>query len=472
MTRLSRRAVLRGAGVALALPWFESFAGRASAKVSPAPKRYVAIFIPNGAPDLWQPPAAGVGQNWQLSSVLEPLSALKSKTTVLSGLENGSPFNADGGSSVQPSHGRLPAAWLSCVNAELIRQKTGVPDANGISVDQIIAAHPNFAGTTVVPSLQIGLSTVHSNCDGTPCSWSRSVSWDTETTPMYKTVDPTTLFNQLVGAGPGGPDAGLRRDARRSVLDAVQESAALTRARLSAHDKLRMDEFVDSVRSVEKKVVDGIVSSCPTIPSKPNFPMVLPDGMRQDTGAYKKSVHFDLMNELLALALQCDQTRVATYMLEDERSEYVYDFVQKRHFEALTSAPIPGVGNEWHGGGQNGSTDDFATIVYWHVAKVAEFCQRLAGMPEDNGQSVLDNSVVFLGAAMHGQDHSTANLPSLLVGGGGGALKTDQHLALGHRPLRDLHFTLMNGVYGLGVTDFGVDLTGAPIAIIDQLLTG
>ena len=438
-SRLSRRAVLRGAGVALTLPWLESFAVPARAQAAPAPKRFVAIFFPNGAPELWKPPTPGVGNDWQLSSVLEPFSALKSKATVISNLENGSVFNADGGSSVEPSHGRMPGAWLTCTDADVIRKKLNVPDANGVSVDQIMAAHPVFAGKTTIPSLQIGLSTVHSYCDGKSCSISRSISWETETKPLYKVVDPTAVFNMLVGAGPvpGDPSASSRRDARKSVLDAILESSAAARVKLSAQDKFRLDEFTTSVRSVEKRVTEIASLNCPTPPSKPHFPTVPDDGLRQDTATYKKAVHFDLMNELLALALQCDQTRIASYMLEDERSEYIYDFVPQRHFEATSSVQVPGVCGEWHGFGQNGTQDDFASIVYWHTGKVAQLCSRLDGMIEEDGRSVLDNSVILLGSAMHGQDHSCFDLPTLLVGGGGGALKTNQHLALTKRPMRD-----------------------------------
>jgi hypothetical protein len=172
------------------------------------------------------------------------------------------------------------------------------------------------------------------------------------------------------------------------------------------------------------------------------------------------------------LALQCDRTRIATYMLEDDKSQFLYDFVPKRTFTALTSAPAPGFCPEWYYGGLNGDPNDYAAIVHWHMGKVAAFCQRLDGMLEENGRSVLDNSVVFLGGAMHGSDHAADRLPAFLVGSGGGSLKTDQHCNLGKRPLRDMYFTLMNDVYEMGVEDFGQDLTRAPIAPITELLSG
>jgi len=473
--RVSRRAVLRGAGVALTLPWLESLVRPASAQVLSTPKRFVAIYLPNGAPDLWRPSAAGAGSAWQLSSVLAPLAALKSKLTVISGLENGSAFNPSGSAAVEPSSSRMPGAWLTCVDAAVIRKKLGLADkadANGVSVDQVMAAHAAFAGKTPLPSLQIGLTSWHSSCDTGACSTMRSVSWQTETKPLYKTVDPSLLFDQLMGVwpGPGGTTPASRRAARQSVLDAVQESAGVARARLSASDKLRMDEFLDSVRSVEQRLVSSENRGCALPPSNPNFPSVDGASIQRNTGGYDRNVHFDLMNELLALALQCDRTRIASYMLEDERSEFVYDFVPRRTFTALTSAPSTGFCREWYAEGQSGNPDDYASIVHYHLGKVAAFCQRLDGMIEDNGLSVLDNSVIFLGACMHGSDHAADRLPAFVVGSGGGSLKTDQHRVFTKRPLRDFYFTLMNGVFDLGVADFGVNATGAPISLLPELL--
>ena len=473
MSPVSRRTLLRGAGVALALPWLESLTPRASADVPKKPKRFVAIYLPNGAPDFFVPPAAGVGNAWQLSSILDPLAALKAKVTVISGLENGSVFNADGNPSVQPSHGRDLGGWLTCNDSVAVRKRLGLDmyaEANGISLDQVMAQHSAFAGRTPLPSLQIGLSTVHSSCDGTACSLSRSISWSSETTPMFKLVNPADVFDLLVGALPGSMLPLLRRDERKSVLDAVQETAAATRARLSASDKLRMDGFLASVRSVEKRVVDGVGYGCPAEPTRPTIQRVTEDGLRQNSPTYDRRVHADLMNELLALALQCDQTRIASYMLDDERSEFVFDFLPKRKFTPLTSVETTGFCPEWHGGGQSGYIDDFATIVRWNVSKVAELCQRLAGMDDGDGQNVLDNSVIYFGSGMQGRDHSADRLPAFCVGGGGNRLKTDQHLALTKRPLRDFYFTLLNGVYDLGATDFGVNRTGAPISMIEQLL--
>jgi hypothetical protein len=478
---VSRRWFLRGAGVALSLPWFESLLPRsARAQAVSAPVRYMPIFLPCGAADRWRPPSAGVGAAWSLGPVLEPFAELKSKVTVLSDLENGSVFNASGSSEVEPSHGKQPGAWLTCMDAAEVKKRLGVAEANGVSVDQIMAAHAVFAGKTRLPSLQVGLSTVYSYCDGAQCSNSRSVSWKTPTQPMYKMVDPLQLFNAIVGdtqtganGGAGDVEAQKRLALKKSVLDTVLGNATATRARLGSNDQRRLDEFLDAVRTTEKQatvVSTGMTASGCQAVTAPTMAKVTPDGIRQNTGTYNKGAHFDAMNALIVMAMQCDVTRIVSYMLEDERSEFTYDHVQKRTFTATGSTLANGTCAEYHTGGQHGSQDDFASLSRWNASKVFELCKQMDAVKEGNGFSLLDNTVVFFGGAMHGSNHACNKLPTMLIGGAGGKLKTDQHVELGNRPLRDLHYTLMNAVFGMGVTEFGQNLTGAPLAPIQEII--
>jgi hypothetical protein len=492
---VSRRTILRGAGVALSLPWLESLAPRVlRAQTADIRRRFLPIYLPNGSHDFWLPASAGSGDAWQLSSILDPFGAsLKSKLNVLGNLENGSVFNSDGTPGVEPSHGRLSGAWLTCVDAEAIRAKLGLDEANGISVDQILAQSASFKGKTPLPSLQVGLSTPLSACDNEPCSSSQSVSWASpngssaspvaiSTQPMYKIVDPLEVFNQLVGAAPQPDPTGAaaieaqKRVARnKSVLDAVLANAQRTRAKLGASDKLRMDEFLDSVRAVEQRVVGvsagmgGLGCMPPATPSTSVEQSAT--APRQTTPTYDKGAHADAMNDLIVKAFECDATRVISYMLEDERSEFTYDNVPQRAFTAQSSGPKGGTCPEYHNS-QHAGGDVFATITWWNVGKVADLCRKLDAIQEAPGVSVLDNCVVFLGACMHGGDHLADRLPAVLIGGGNLGLKNDQYVALNNRPLRDMYFTLMNDVYALGVSDFGQNLTGAPLARVSELLKG
>ena len=170
------------------------------------------------------------------------------------------------------------------------------------------------------------------------------------------------------------------------------------------------------------------------------------------------------------MAFECDVTRVISYMLEDERSEFTYDHVEERAFTAETSSPKGGACPEYHVA-QHAGGDVFASITWWNVGKVADLCRKLDAIKEADGKSVLDNTVVFLGGCMQAGNHLADQLPVALVGGGNLGLTNDQHLVLEKRPLRDLYFTLLNGVYGLGVSDFGQNLAGAPLAQISQLLS-
>jgi hypothetical protein len=468
---ISRRTVLRGAGAALALPWLESLQGRdAKAQAAAARTRFLPIYLPNGAPDFWKPSQVGFGAAWTLSSVLEPLTPLKAHCAVISGLENGSVFNADGSSIVEPAHGRQPGAWLTCANADQVAQRLGVQEANGVSADQVLAqALGNAPG---LASLQVGLSTTQSYCDGRACSLSRSVSWAAERLPTYKIVDPHEVFNLLTGMGGEDDEATRRRRAGMlSVLDAVKDSAAVVRPKLSLADKHRLDEYLDSVGELERRsvTVGPLPATCAISPLPP-FPKLGTGEIRRTTADYDKGTHADLMNDLIVMAFQCNATRVISYMLEDENSEFVYDHVSRRKFTATSSTEDTGVCGEYSGA-QHGSSDDFASITWWNVSKVAELCGKLASIVEADGRSILDNTVVFLGSCMHGSNHACSDLPSLLIGAGGGVLKQDMHVAFQKRPLRDLYYTLLNEVFGAGVADFGSSAAGEPIATLAEILT-
>ena len=481
----SRRWLLRGAGVALALPWLESLSPtKPRAQTRELPRRFLPIYLPNGAHEYWRPTTSGRGDEWQLSSILEPFgAALKPKLNVVTNLENGSVFLADGTAYVERSHGRLGGAWMTCVDAVSVRAQLGLDEANGISVDQVLAQHERFRGKTAIDSLQVGLSTPFSLCDGEPCSSTRSVSWASATQPMYKLVDPLEVFNRIVGGsrqpdpdGTTAVEAQKRAALKKSVLDAVLENARRTRTRLGVKDQRRMDEFLDSVRGVEKRVTGvsaGMGATGCVVPARNDLAHIEQSAVapRQTTETYDKGLHADAMNDLIAMAFECDVTRIISYMLEDERSAFTYDNVQERAFAPDSSTDKGGACPEYHVAQHSGG-DDFATITWWNVGKVANLCRKLDVIEEAPGISVLDNSVVFLGACMHGGSHEASNLPVALLGGGNLGLETDQHLVLDRRPLRDLYITLMNDVYGLGVGDFGQNLTGAPLASITSLLRG
>jgi hypothetical protein len=347
-----------------------------------------------------------------------------------------------------------------------------------------MAKTPSVAGNTPIKSMQVGLSTWFSSCDGQPCSNSRTVSWSDEGKPMYKSVDPLEVFTKLTGVvspgssfGLGGNPADLQKRIalNRSVLDAVAENSARTQARLGRADKNKLDAFLTNVRKVEVSAttmsqgMGGL--ACKPI-AKPMTAPILPSMAKQNSDTYNKGDHADMMNELIVMAFQCDATRIITHMLEDERSEFAYSHVPRRTFSATSSTPGAGVCGEYHNNGQHGDQQVFGTIGWWNAGKVAALCAKLDAIKEGD-KSILDNSVIWFSGPMYGPTHSCSQIPMTLIGGGAGKLKTDQHVVFAKRWLRDLHITVMKHVFGMsgpGVDNFGIDRPALPPTMMTEIM--
>ena len=470
---VTRRTVLRGAGVALALPWLESLAPRAlRAQPSAPPRRYVALYFPNGTADFWRPRGSGSGDAWALSPILEPLAELKRHVTVLSNVSNYAPW----GGHVEPSHSNLGASTWTCV-------APGGPDRthNGISADQVIANH--IGAATPLASLQLGLSTLDSSTDGLPGQHSRSISWKSASEPLYKIVNPQAAFDRLTsgglpasGSGATGADdpdplAERRRALGRSVLDFVRDDAAALQPRLGASDRRKLDQFMTSVRSLERRVAEpgmdvAAAPACAPIsrPSETHGVGRVPEG-------YHRGQHAELMIDLVVMAFACDLTRVVSFMLDDARSDFVYDFLTERRFSDDGStegtARVGGYHGLQHAGDRN---HGFATIGYWNAQRAAELAGKLAAIQHGEG-TLLDDTVIMFASGMHGGNHDAGDLPIALIGGGGRTagghvLAQDRHIAFAaEQRLADVHLTILQQVFGCPEPSFGVSA-----AIIPDLL--
>jgi hypothetical protein len=475
MHRFSRRQMLRGAGVALALPWLETFAprgARAQAAASAARQRYVSMFYPHGAVPYYWPAAPGVGDGWQLTSVTEPLAPVKGKLVMLGGVSNYSPWAGH----IEPSHGNVCAATWTCTRAN-------GPDrgSSGTSVDQVIAK--TIGGATVVPSLQVGLSTLDSSADGNPPQHSRSISWSDPQTPLYKMISPQAVFDRLVGTGSvpaptaaanmstmPDPAAERRRLLRKSSLDYLIESTAALQTRVSRSDRARLDKFLGSVRALEQRVSAPAmqVTTCtplarPTeVYSVAQSAATIPEQYQGDAPpmGYDRGHHADLMIDLVVMALRCDMTRVVSFMIDDERSDFSYNFLQGRTFTPTTSTPDPTI----IVGGAHGlqhcdtSAPGWLTILRWNMQLGAALASKLDALTEDGSSSILDNTVITLASSMHSSNHDTLDLPIILLGSGGGVLKQNlyQRWPAETPPnLADLHLMLMQKVYGCPDQVFG-----------------
>jgi hypothetical protein len=455
---LSRRNVLRGAGVALALPWLESLAPRAARAQAVPPRRsFVAMYFPCGVADFWRPTATGTGNAWTLSPILEPLAPLKPFVNVLSSVGNYGPF----GGHIEPSHGNLTGAVLSCTKPTRDpANPLGTTSFGGVSVDQVIAKA--IGNRTKLDSLQVGLSTLDSSPDGVPAAFSRSISWRSPTEPLYKLVSPQAVFDRIVSSSDGA--FAPRRAADKSVLDYVLGHAATVKGQLGRSDRARLDQFLTSVRGLETDIQSAVLSGCAAVPRPTETFDVgnVPPG-------YDRGKHADLMIDLVVMALQCDVTRVVSFMLDDSRSDFVYNFLAERHFTPTTSTPGTAPCGSLHGLTAAGNTNNgWATINRWFVEKLARLCGKLQAIP-DGSATLLDSTAVWFGSEMHGGNHDGLDLPIVTVGGGGGRLRTNQSIdfattARQTERLANLHLTFIRSVFDLPDQTFGgvPDAAGFP----------
>jgi uncharacterized protein DUF1552 len=457
MKTLTRRHVLRGAGVALALPWLESLAPRrARGQAVPRPLRFVPIYFPLGSDypnslDFWSPATPGQGDAWQLSPLLEPFAPVKSRVSVLGHVDQTAFVSSDG--LVAPGNSELTGAFLSCTKVPMGTQSS---PTNGVSIDQRIAA------VTGARSLQVGLSTLDSYCDGLPCAYSRSISW-TADGPAPRLVDPQAVFDAIVGLEASAMPSGASGSAvpgRKSVLDFVVSNATSLEGRLGRSDRARMDEFLTSVRDLETRV------AAPTC--RPVARPTLSASVGKVPPDYNRDDHANVMVDLMVMALSCDAARVISFMLDDARSDFPYDFLPLRHFTATGSTPAMGNVNisPLVAANAGDGNDMWSTITWWCASKASLLCQKLAAIPDGvDGQSLLDNSVIWFGSGQQGEDYEI-KLPLLYVGGGGGALRTNQALSFApSQRLSNVYLTFLRNVFGATDASFG-DSTG----VVPQLL--
>lgn len=446
----TRRQVLKGAGVALSLPWLETLAPRtARAQAAGAKKRYIGMFFPNGTADYWKPTSGGVGDAWKLSPILEPLAPVKKYLTVIGHCSNYSPH----GGHAEPSHSNDAATAWTCVKPS--------GQNNGISIDQLIAN--GTMGQTPLHSLQVGLSTLDSSPDGLPGQHSRSMSWKSATEPLYKIVNPQAVFDRLMSGGmaPAMPNtmpvtdaASLRRRAlNKSALDYITTSSTDLQRRLGRSDKAKLDQFLTSVRELEKRVGDPSMGVGPQAACVPFTRPTQVFGVGNTPPGYNRGAHADLMIDLVVMALQCDITRSVNFMLDDARSDFVYNFVPMRNFTDAGSTAGTGAVGSYHGLQHAGQrSNGFATIGWWNAVQANKVATKLMAIVEGAGGNMLDNTVIAFLSGMKGGNHDALDIPIALIGGGGGVLKTDIHHANSAGSvvrLVDVHKTYLEKVFGV-----------------------
>ena len=430
MTRrleLSRRTVLRGIGCAVALPWLEAMAPRAwAAAAGDGPRRTAFVFFPNGVNRAaWTPAADGPLE--VLPPTLEPLATHRSRLTVLGGLAH---VNAEPQGDGPGDHARSAACYLTGSHP----LKTAGSDITaGVSIDQAIAA--KLAGRTRFDSLEIGLEPgmTAGQCDsGYACAYSANISWRSPHTPMAKEHDPRALFERLFASGPEGETEAARAGrlaARRSILDGASEEARRLHQSLGGNDRRKLDEYLDGVRSVERRIEMAERSAIdPARAGLPPKPAGVP-------GVWHE--HARLMADLLVLAFRLDLTRVATFMLANEGSNRPYPAIEVREGHHEVS----------HHDRNEAKLAKFAAINRHHAEQFGYLLTRLAEANDEAGRPLLDSTMVVYGGAIgDGNAHDHRNLPIVLAGGGADeplAAAHGRHLRLpGDTPLCDLFVSL------------------------------
>ena len=426
---LSRRTVLRGLGTSIALPFLDAMvpASTAIANTVAAPKPRMGFFyLPHGAimkdmtPDM-------VGKDFDLKPILKPFEAYRKYLTVVSGLDNKSARSG-------AVHAITPGTWLSCVAPRRSNAPFG-----GVTADQVAAKH--IGQGTAMPSLEVATEEKggSSACDGTyGCSFGNTISFSSPTSPLPMEYSTKKFFAKLFGEGRSDQERARIASDYKSMLDMVKEETGSLKKSLGASDQVILDGYLDSVREIERRV-HNVETRDLSMYELPNIPV----------GIANFDEHLKLMFDMIALSYQADMTRVVTFMMAAEVSAQAY--------------PHIGISDAFHPlSHHNNNPSNLAKLTKlqaWHTEMFARFMGKLAKMQEGEN-TILDNSIFLYGGNMsNSNNHDHYPLPTVVLGGGAGKIKGNQHLKFDNQePLANLLLTLLQRA-GVPVEKHG-DSTG------------
>jgi len=434
---IPRRAMLKGLGAALSLPFLDAMSPAFADSRLPgdSPVRLAWFYVPNGI-DMrhWTP--AEEGPLGEMPSILAPLEGLKNDLLVLSNLTSnwGRPLLVGAG-----DHGRALASYMTGMQ---VYRTAGADLKLGISADQVAA---NAVGhLTKLPSLEVGLEEVRmaGNCDnGYSCAYAYNVAWKTETQPLPPLSDPRSLFERLFGTDIAeAPAAHMRRLAmRQSILDQVMGDTQKLEANLGGADRRKLDEYLTSVREIEQQVERSEKEG-----------MVIDPGMEKPFGVPPEFPdYFRLMTDMLVVAFKADITRISTVMIGREGSVRPYPEI------GISDGHHPLT----HHMGNQTMLDKVRQINSLHLKLFAEFLQKLKNTKEGDS-NLLDQSMIVYGSGISdGNVHTHDQLPTLLCGRGGKFVSPGRHIIYQREtPVANLFATMAERV-GVRAEHFG-DSTG------------
>ena len=433
---LSRREVLRNAGVALGLPFLDAMvpAATALAQTAAAPKLRTGFFyMPHGAVmhntshgaamDKWTP--SGSGADFTLSPILASLEPYKKYVSSFGNLENA----ATAGSV----HSFTPSTWLSCTRPDTGRARAHM----AVTLDQVISKI--ISQDTPLPSLEVASETIVQTSAGNNSIYTTLSFRDAES-PLPMETNPRKVFLQLFGEGDTPQERAAISNQTGSILDLILDDTRTLQGRLGRGDRAVLDGYLESVREIERRAQMAEAKDLSAL-AIPNAPV----GEQDDFGEQVK-----LMFDLIALAYQADVTRVVAYVMAAEGTNRTYNHI--------------GIPDAFHPMSHHANDlerlNKLAKIQTWHVEKFAEFLAKMAATPDGPG-TLLDHSIFMFGSNMSNSDrHDNYPEPNILVGGGNGTMRLGgQHLVLPERtPIANLHLTLLQKI-GVERDKFG-DSTG------------
>jgi hypothetical protein len=435
-SRLSRRLFLGGgAAVAIGLPFMESLAPRsARAQAAAAPKRMIFYYVPcgiNGSTrgDFW-PTTTGAG--FEITTMLKSLGPLKSDFTFITGLEN--PLAKPDGPG---DHASGTGAFITC--AHPFKSESMI--MNGISADQIAAAQIGMA--TRLPSMQLGIDGGSSagDCDsGYSCAYARNISWTGPSTPLPKLTNAPQIFDQIF-AGFDPTSTAAQRDKRRayqkSILDAAIGDATGLQMKLGKTDRAKLDEYLTGIREVEREIDAQVSTAACTQPAKtlqaPDYPTQVKN-----------------MSDLMVLAMQCDATRVITFMLGNAGSDrpYTHIGVTRGHHTISHHNSLPE------------NLADLQKIGTWELDQLAYLMTKMKSVTEGANDMLYNSSIFWSSEISDGNRHNHDDYPVILAGHGGGAFSGGKHVLYAptsHTKIGNLLTTMLASV---GVNTKVGDATG------------
>jgi Protein of unknown function (DUF1552) len=436
----SRRQFLRGTGIALGLPWFESIAsfGADSLKNNAAPRRMAYCFTGNGVnPHHWGATAGPGGM--EFLQTLKPLEALKDRINIFKGLWNPT--------TTQGAGGHYPK--MNVLSGLQVKQTTTDVEV-GITVDQLVAAH--VGRETPVSSLVLGTEgPSYSTDSGFTSIYSAYVSWGSPTAPAPKEIYPQQAFDQLF-------DDGSKRKRDKSILDLVRGEAGTLKTKLSRRDNQKLDEYLTAVRELEQKVERAEKFSQSETKGQGWQPSVKASTMERPGPGIpaEPEQHLRLMLDIMVLAFQMDRTRVATFMLNNDLSNMRF-----AHLDGVRS----GIHELSHHAGDEHRLELYQKVNEYQVKLWAEALAKMAATNEGE-RSLLDNSMIMLTSSLFdGNAHDSTQLPVVLAGLGGGTIKGGQYHDYSKDPNRKLcrlHLAMMDRM-GVHVGHFGDAENALPI---------